>query len=317
MSPVFRYQNARPEHFNVHYRGKRLLRVKRGSIMYDTARLMELFPRDYEDIPPEFRLIAPIHQSSSLIDGELKPWKGKVRPVRSPICVGRGNGALEQIEVGSVPVGSREESEEALRAAVAAYDNGRGEWPTMTAAQRIACMQDFTRRMVAQKRQIVNLIMWEIAKTLPDAEKEFDRTVAYIQATIDALRNLDNDNSRFQIVEGTIGQIRRTPLGIVLCMGPYNYPLNETFATLIPAMIMGNTLVFKPPKFGIMLFYPLLEAFRSAFPPGVINTVYGPGAEVVPYMLNSGQINVLTLIGSSRVADHLKKQHPKAHRLRA
>ncbi|MBV8522951.1 MAG: NADP-dependent glyceraldehyde-3-phosphate dehydrogenase, partial [Acetobacteraceae bacterium] len=174
-----------------------------------------------------------------------------------------------------------------------------------------------TRRMVAQKRQIVNLIMWEIAKTLPDSEKEFDRTVAYIQATIDALRNLDNDNSRFQIVEGTIGQIRRTPLGIVLCMGPYNYPLNETFATLIPALIMGNTLVFKPPKFGILLFYPLLEAFRSAFPPGVINTVYGPGAEVVPYMLNSGQINVLTLIGSSRVADHLKKQHPKAHRLRA
>ena len=130
-------------------------------------------------------------------------------------------------------------------------------------------------------------------------------------------RDLDNNNSRFQIVEGTIGQIRRTPLGVVLCMGPYNYPLNETFATLIPAMIMGNTVVFKPPKFGMLLFYPLLEAFRSAFPKGVINTMYGRGSEVVPYMLNSGKINVLTLIGSSKVADHLKKQHPKAHRLRA
>ena len=284
--------------------------------MYDTAKLTELFPRE-EDIPPEFRLLAPIHQSSSLINGVLKPWKGKVRPVLSPICVRKTDGVLEQLEIGSIPVGSREESAEALESAVAAYDHGRGEWPTMTVAQRIACMQNFTRQMVAQRRQIVNLIMWEIAKTLPDAEKEFDRTVEYIRATIDALRNLDNDNSRFQIVEGTIGQIRRTPLGIVLCMGPYNYPLNETFATLIPALIMGNTLVFKPPKFGVLLFYPLLEAFRSAFPKGVINTVYGRGSDVVPYMLNSGLIDVLTLIGSSKVADHLKKQHPKAHRLRA
>jgi len=163
----------------------------------------------------------------------------------------------------------------------------------------------------------VNLIMWEIGKNLPDSEKEFDRTVDYIRATIEALRDLDNSNSRFQVVEGTIGQIRRQPLGVVLCMGPYNYPLNETFATLIPALIMGNTVVFKPPKFGMLLFYPLLEAFRSSFPRGVINFTYGRGSEVVPFLLNSGKINVLTLIGSSKVADHLKKQHPKAHRLRA
>ena len=100
-------------------------------------------------------------------------------------------------------------------------------------------------------------------------------------------------------------------------MGPYNYPLNETFATLIPALIMGNTMVFKPPQYGVLLFYPLLEAFRSAFPKGVINTVYGKGSVVVPRLLDSGKVNVLTLIGSSKVADHLKKLHPKAHRLRA
>ena len=131
------------------------------------------------------------------------------------------------------------------------------------------------------------------------------------------MRDLDNSNSRFLIVDGTIGQIRRTPLGVVLCMGPYNYPLNETFATLIPALIMGNTMVFKPPKFGVLLFAPLLEAFRSAFPKGVINTVYGKGSEVVPMLLESGKVNVLTLIGSSKVADHLKKMHPKVNRLRA
>src|SRR5205085_5676853 len=73
----------------------------------------------------------------------------------------------------------------------------------------------------------------------------------------------------------------------------------------------------KPPQYGTLLFTPLLEAFRSAFPKGVINTVYAPGAVVVPRMLATGKVNVLALIGSSKVADHLKKQHPKAHRLRA
>ena len=47
-------------------------------------------------------------------------------------------------------------------------------------------------------------------------------------------------------------------------MGPYNYPLNETFATLIPALLMGNTVVFKPPQYGTLLFSPLL---RGASPP--------------------------------------------------
>jgi acyl-CoA reductase-like NAD-dependent aldehyde dehydrogenase len=85
---------------------------------------------------------------------------------------------------------------------------------------------------------------------------------------------------------------------------------------MIPALVMGNTVVFKPPTHGTLLFYPMLEAFREAFPAGVVNTVYGPGAEVIPPIMESGQINVLAFIGSSGVADTLKKQHPKSNRLR-
>jgi aldehyde dehydrogenase (NAD+) len=284
--------------------------------MMNSEILGSLFPQS-EDIPPKDRAPDPIHQRVTLVGGDLRPWHGPVEIVRSAVCLRRPDGGLEQPELGSYPMGGEREAEEALAAAVAAYDEGRGEWPTMTVAERIARMQDFTRQMIAARSRVVKLIMWEIGKSLADSEKEFDRTVDYIRATIDALKELDNSNSRFLVVEGTIGQIRRTPLGVVLCMGPYNYPLNETFATLIPALIMGNTMVFKPPKFGVLLFEPLLEAFRSAFPKGVINTVYGRGSVIVPCLLNSGQVNVLTLIGSSKVADHLKKLHPKAHRLRA
>lgn len=282
----------------------------------DSETLKQLFPLEGE-IPEEYRLLSPIWQRTYLVNGELKTWNGDCQTVFSPVGVRLANGEVRQIEMGSYPIVGEAESDEALDAAVAAYDNGRGAWPTMSVAERIHCIEEFTKQMIAQRRQIVNLIMWEIGKSLADSTKEFDRTVEYIKATITALKELDNSNSHFTVVEGTIGQIRRTPLGVVLCMGPFNYPLNETFATFIPALIMGNTIVFKPPTYGTLLFYPLLEAFRSAFPKGVINTVYARGSVVVPRLLGSGKVNVLALIGSSKVADHLKKQHPKSHRLRA
>ncbi len=284
--------------------------------MPNSDALRQLFPLESE-IPAEHRPPLPIHQRTYLVNGELKGWSGPVDSVRSPVCVRTSDDRLAQIGLGSVPSGGEHEAVEALEAAVAAYDDGRGLWPTMTVAERIMCMQDFTNKMISRRKDVVDLIVWEIGKPRADSEKEFDRTVDYIRATINALKELDNSNSRFTIVEGTIGQIRRTPLGVVLCMGPYNYPLNETFATLIPALIMGNTVVLKPPRFGALLFHPLLEAFQSAFPNGVINMVYGRGSVIVPRLLDTGKLNVLTLIGSSKVADHLKKLHPKTNRLRA
>ncbi|ENU10290.1 NADP-dependent glyceraldehyde-3-phosphate dehydrogenase [Acinetobacter calcoaceticus] len=284
--------------------------------MSHSNNLQQKFPV-VDSIPESVRLPSQIHQRVSLVDGELKLWAGATKKTLSPIWTQQPDGSLQQVELGSYPIMGEKESDEALEAAVRAYNNGRGEWPMMKVGERIACMQNFIQRMVERRDLIVKLIMWEIGKSLADSEKEFDRTVTYMRQTIDALKDLDNANSRFVIAEGTIGQIRRTPLGVVLCMGPYNYPLNETFATLIPAMLMGNTIVFKPPQFGTLLFEPLLEAFRESFPKGVINTIYAPGSLVVPHLLASGKINVLALIGSSKVADYLKKQHPKSHRLRA
>ncbi|MEG2071057.1 MAG: aldehyde dehydrogenase family protein, partial [Bacteroidales bacterium] len=131
-----------------------------------------------------------------------------------------------------------------------------------------------------------------------------------------ALKNLDRDSSRFTISQGIIAQIRRAPFGVVLCMGPYNYPLNETFTTLIPALIMGNTVIFKPPKMGVLLHSPLLKAFQQAFPQGVVNTIFGKGEEVITPVMESGKVDVLAFIGSSKVADLLKKSHPRLHRLK-
>jgi glyceraldehyde-3-phosphate dehydrogenase (NADP+) len=159
--------------------------------------------------------------------------------------------------------------------------------------------------------------MWEIGKTLKDSEKEFDRTVEYIIDTIEALKNLDRESSRLRKEQGIYAQIRRGPLGVVLCMGPYNYPLNETFATLIPALIMGNSVILKPAKHGILLLHPLLPAFRDCFPKGVINVIYGSGRETAGHLMESGKLDVFAFIGGSTTANTLKKLHPRPNRLRS
>lgn len=269
-----------------------------------------------KEIPEQFSLGQDLHQREYLSNGEMKSWQGAVHEVYSPVCI-RTEKGLQRKLIGTYPVCTEKEAFEALDAAVAAYDNGRGQWPTMNVADRISCVEKFIVKMLEQKDAVVKLIMWEIGKSHTDSVKEFDRTVEYIYATIDALKDLDRDSSRFIIEQGIVAQIRRSPLGVVLCMGPFNYPLNETFTTLIPAIIMGNTLLFKPPKHGTLLHYPLLKAFKECFPKGVVNTIYGRGHTIIPGLMQSGKINVLTLIGSSKVANELKKLHPKVNRLRA
>ncbi|MGE8060042.1 NADP-dependent glyceraldehyde-3-phosphate dehydrogenase [Pseudomonas sp. NPDC089547] len=277
--------------------------------------LDSLFP-SAENIPETWRLGAPLEQRDYLVNGELRRWGGPLATVRSPVWLKEGN-EERQVVLGSAPLLDADTALTALDAAVQAYDKGRGAWPNMRVAERIQHVETFLARMREQRQAVVKLLMWEIGKNLKDSEKEFDRTCDYIVDTINALKDLDRRSSRFELEQGTLGQIRRAPLGVALCMGPYNYPLNETFTTLIPALIMGNTVVFKPAKFGVLLIRPLLEAFRDSFPPGVINVIYGRGRETVSALMASGNIDIFAFIGTHKAASDLKKLHPRPHRLRA
>ena len=286
----------------------------RDQRMDDATSLEAVFP-GRDDLPEDVRCPAPCYQHEYLIGGEIRHWEGPMQEVRSPVCY-RGKSGSQPTVLGEYPLQGEQEAFEALDAALDAYGNGGGTWPTMPVEDRIKCLQEFTLQMGEKRDEVVNLLMWEVGKSLVDSQKEFDRTVDYIQKTIDALKDLDRSCSRFVIEEGIIAQIRRAPLGVALCMGPYNYPLNETFTTLIPALVMGNSVIFKPPRLGVLLHRPLLELFRDCFPPGVVNTVYGEGQKVIGPLMCSGKINLLAFIGSSRVADILRQQHPKPHRLR-
>lgn len=277
--------------------------------------LSTLFPCA-QQIPEAYRLGEPMVQRDYLLQGELVQWDGPLAPVMSPVCLQQGD-QVHPVQLGSTPLMDEDTALKALDAAVAAYDNGQGAWPTMSVGERIEHVETFLAKMRPQRDAVVRLLMWEIGKNRKDAEKEFDRTCDYIVDTIAELKEMDRKASRFELTEGTLGHIRRVPLGVALCMGPYNYPLNETFTTLIPALIMGNTVVFKPAKFGVLLIRPLLEAFRDSFPAGVINVIYGRGRDTVSALMASGKVDVFAFIGTNKGASDLKKLHPRPHRLRA
>lgn len=255
-------------------------------------------------------------QREYLIDGKLQIWKGSLSPVLSPVFIRNGD-KHEQKVLGYTPLLTSDEAMRALDAATKAYDLGHGLWPTMSVTDRIAHVEKFLVEMKAKRDEVVKLLMWEIGKPLKDSEKEFDRTYDSIVDTIKALKELDRNSAKLVEEQGFMAQIRRVPLGVALCMGPFNYPLNETFSTLIPALIMGNTVVFKPAKYGVLLIRPLLEAFRDSFPPGVINIIYGRGRETVGVLMESGRIDVFAFIGTNRGANELKRLHPKPHRLKS
>lgn len=179
----------------------------------------------------------------------------------------------------------KDEALEAVNAAVQAYDYGRGDWPRMTPAQRITYIEKFLHELKAKRDEIVHILMWEICKVEADAKKEVDRTIVYIQDTIKALKDLENKSSSFTIDSGSVAQIRRAPLGVVLCMGPFNYPFNETYTTFIPALIMGNSVILKLPRVGILCHYPTFEIFQKIFPPGVVNIISGAGRSTVPAIM--------------------------------
>merc|ERR1719267_62218 len=103
-------------------------------------------------------------------------------------------------------------------------------------------------------------------------------------------------------VQGFFNKVRRAAIGIMLCVGPYNYPFNETYATLIPGLLMGNVAIMKLPAVGGLSHMLTIETYAKELPKGVLQFISGSGRETVPPVMRTGKIDVLAFIGGSVTA---------------
>ena len=245
--------------------------------------------------------------------GKILDFEGESLDVTSPALDSRSN---ERIVIGKMAQMDAHNVSDVLQSAKAAWCSGTGVWPMMTAYERIHALENVVVSLKELREPIVHVLTWEIGKSVDDSLAEFDRTITFMQLTIEGFRKLDGADGKWRNEGGFVAKVRRGPLGMVLNLGPYNYPFNETYAMLIPALLTGNVVIMKVPSIGGLAHMLTMEVYAKHLPPGAINFISGSGKELIGPLMQTGSIDVLAFIGGAQAADAIIKEHPHPHRLK-
>lgn len=234
------------------------------------------------------------------------------------ICADSSSVAYQSAVIGRMPQFGTKESLHVLDVAVQAWKGGAGVWTAgFTTQQRVDAIRAFFAELKLVREEIVTILQWEIGKNRIDAESEFDRTVQFCELLIATLSTDPEFQGRWEPVPGSTvtALTKRAAIGVILALAPYNYPINESYATILPALLTGNIVILKIPTIGGLAHLLTMKAFAKALPPGTINFISGSGRTTMPPLMESGKIDGLAFIGGHNAADALIHAHPHPHRL--
>jgi glyceraldehyde-3-phosphate dehydrogenase (NADP+) len=237
---------------------------------------------------------------------------------RATATSGKSSGeemVLETHTLGRIPQFTTEQTLQVLDAARSGWDSGKGAWTTMSLEGRVAAIQAFLSELQKVREPMVQTLMMEIGKNRNDSEAEFDRTMDFCRQVIRVVQTNPEYVGHWQTIGSTSAFVKRAAIGVYLSLAPYNYPLNECYAAIIPCLLMGNVVILKIPTIGGLVHLWTMEAFRKALPPGTINFVAGSGRSTMPPLMKTGHVDGLAFIGGSKAADELIQIHPHPHRL--
>ncbi len=192
-----------------------------------------------------------------------------------------------------VPRGTTEDIDKAVAAARAALL----AWSETPMSLRVELMQKMFEHFKAVEDTVAELVMKELGAPISFARfKHFGLQSQRIQSYIDLAQTIELKQS---FKESTV---YREPIGVVACVTPWNYPIGQVVQKIVPAILMGNTVVLKPSQHTPLSVYLMIEAFEKAgFPAGVVNLVSGKGAELGEYLSTHPGVDMLSFTGSTRV----------------
>lgn len=194
--------------------------------------------------------------------------------------------------------------EETLYKARCAWNEGCGIWPIASTTERIAAVGHVLQSLQVRRDEIIRIILWDACKTLKEANEEFSQAMQFAESVL-------------QEYQSSIPQKTRTsPVGVVLCWGAEANSFVDTYRILIPALVTGNVLIVKVPCVGGLVHILTMDAFTKNLPNNSIQFVTGPIDLVAAPLMNTGEINMLTLAGALSLADKLVQAHPSPHRLK-
>lgn len=208
--------------------------------------------------------------------------------------------------LGTVPAMSQAEVDEAMAAARAALP----AWRSLSYVERAAYLHKVADILVRDQEKIGAILSKEVAKGYKAAVSEVVRTA-------DIIRYAAEEGVRLagEVLEGgsfeaaskkKIAMVRREPVGVVLAISPFNYPVNLAGSKIAPALIAGNVVMFKPPTQGSISGLLLAEVFVEAgLPAGVFNTITGRGSEIGDYIVEHPAVNFINFTGSTPVGERI------------
>ena len=232
----------------------------------------------------------------NLVNGEWKSSEKEIT-IYSPI---------NQEELGTVPAMSQAEVDEAMQAARAALP----AWRALSAVERAAYLHKTAAILERDKEEIGTILAKEVAKGIKAAIGEVVRTAELIRfAAEEGLRITGQamEGGGFEATsKNKLAVVRREPVGVVLAIAPFNYPVNLSGSKIAPALIAGNVVMFKPPTQGSISGLLLAKAFEEAgIPAGVFNTITGRGSEIGDYIIEHKEVNFINFTGSTPIGERI------------
>ena len=232
----------------------------------------------------------------NLVNGEWKSSEKEIT-IYSPI---------NQEELGTVPAMSQVEVDEAMQAARAALP----AWRDLAPVERAAYLHKAAAILERDKEEIGTILAKEVAKGIKAAIGEVVRTADLIRyAAEEGLRITGQamEGGGFEAAsKNKLAVVRREPVGVVLAIAPFNYPVNLSGSKIAPALIAGNVVMFKPPTQGSISGLLLAKAFEEAgIPAGVFNTITGRGSEIGDYIIEHKEVNFINFTGSTPIGERI------------
>lgn len=204
--------------------------------------------------------------------------------------------------MGKVPVVTHDEIDAAIKRAHAEQK----EWEERTLLERGKILHLTADWIREHESYLSALLVREIGKPTDEAKDEILRSADMVDYFAHEALHLKGEQIPSDAFPGydktKLSIIERVPLGVVLAIAPFNYPVNLSVSKLAPALVTGNAVVYKPPSNGVISGLHLTQIFRKAgVPDGVLVTVTGSGAEVGDYLVTHPGIDMITFTGSSQV----------------
>jgi succinyl-CoA reductase len=231
-----------------------------------------------------------------LIGGHwLPPSSGRYSDVHDP-STGR--------PIGQAPVASVDEA----RAAVDAAADAEDRWGRTPGHERARILRAAAERLREDRETMARLIALEVGKPIVDARVEADRAVGVFQLAAEEIRHLGGESYPADAFERPAGNENRflfsvrDPVGVVVAIGPFNFPLNLLSHKVAPALAAGNPVVAKPTSAAPFTALRLAEHLTAAgVPSGGINVVVGPGGTVGDALVDHPRTRLVTFTGSTEV----------------